>query len=153
MTSGSRFAGLYGPPPICKWILRVSLDQSAVVSPAREHSLWPRWRSARPGPHTARSINRRGGWQVLGANLNCSESSRGADLFTLRLFDAFRPGPEVEAFQPDSESGCLPPNFDGAVRAREARRAVRLHREGPGLASLARAHHPGHRRRLGGHPE
>src|SRR6266481_628351 len=37
------------------------------------------------------------------ADLHCSESSRGADLFTLRLFDAFRPGPEVEAAQPDSE--------------------------------------------------
>jgi hypothetical protein len=32
---------MYGPPPICKWIFASCLDQSAVMYPAPEHSLWP----------------------------------------------------------------------------------------------------------------
>jgi hypothetical protein len=33
---------MYGPPPVCKWIFcELVSNQSAVMYPAPEHSLWP----------------------------------------------------------------------------------------------------------------
>src|SRR6266403_136570 len=56
------------PSPVCtecmarprsaSGFLRLSLDQSAVMYPAPEHSLWPCWRSARPGPHKTLGLGR-----------------------------------------------------------------------------------------------
>ena len=44
--------------PVRKWFVSVWSEQSAKTYPAFRHARWPRWRSARPGPHKGDGVER-----------------------------------------------------------------------------------------------